>query len=89
MIITTQFYSISIPKPQPILPTPNLSPLETVSFSKSVSQYLFCKEVHCAGTPFFPFSVFLFLIFVLFFRATPVAYGDSQARGPSQPIPQP
>ena len=28
-------------------PTPNLSPLETISFSKSMSQYLFCKEVHC------------------------------------------
>ena len=25
---------------------PNLSPLETLSSSKSVSQYLFCKEVH-------------------------------------------
>ena len=32
MIITTQFYSISIPNPQPIPPTPNLSPLETIVF---------------------------------------------------------
>ena len=40
-------FSISIPNPQYIPPTPNLSPLETISFSKSVSQYLFCKEVHC------------------------------------------
>ena len=47
MIITTQLYSISIPNPQPIPPTPNLSPLETISFPKSVSQYPFCKEVHC------------------------------------------
>ena len=45
-IITTKFYSISIPNPQCIPPTPNLSHLETISFSKSVSQYLFCK-VHC------------------------------------------
>ena len=43
MIITTHFYSISIPQPQSIPPTP-----QTVSVgnSKSVSQYLFCKEVH-------------------------------------------
>ena len=31
-------------------PTPKLSPLKTVSFSKSVSQYLFYKEVHCHCT---------------------------------------
>uniref|UniRef100_A0A8D1YMF7 GTP-binding nuclear protein Ran n=1 Tax=Sus scrofa TaxID=9823 RepID=A0A8D1YMF7_PIG len=37
------------------LPTPNLSPLETISFSKSLSQYLFCKEVHCI--PFFRFCM--------------------------------
>ena len=43
MIITTQFYSLSISNPQRISPPPNLSHLETVSFSKSVSQYLFCK----------------------------------------------
>ena len=55
MIITTQFYSISIPNPQPS-PTPNLSHLETVSFSKSVSQYLLCKEVHCAL-----FNIYLFI----------------------------
>ena len=30
------------PSPQP----PHLSHLETISFSKSVRQYLFCKEVH-------------------------------------------
>ena len=46
MITTIQFYRISIPHPQRIRPPPKLSPLETVSFSKSVSQYLFCKEVH-------------------------------------------
>ena len=46
MIITTQSCSISIPNPQPIPSPPNLSPLETMSFSKSMSQYLFCKEVH-------------------------------------------
>ena len=32
MIITTQFYSISILNPQPIPPCPNLSPLEIVKF---------------------------------------------------------
>ena len=32
MIITTQFYSISIPNPQPIPPPLNLSPLETMFF---------------------------------------------------------
>ena len=47
MNITTQFYSISIPNPQPILPPSNLTSLETLSCSKSVSQYLFCKEVCC------------------------------------------
>ena len=46
MIITIQFYRISIPQPQRIPLPPKLSPLETVSFSKSVSQYLFCEEVH-------------------------------------------
>ena len=47
MIITIQFYSISIPNPRRISLPPRLSPLETISFSKYVSQYLFCKEVHC------------------------------------------
>ena len=46
MIITIQFYRFSIPQPQCIPPPPELSPLKTISFSKSVSQYLFCKEVH-------------------------------------------
>ena len=46
MIITIQFYRISNPQPQHIPPPPKLSPLETMGFSKSVSQYLFCKEVH-------------------------------------------
>ena len=45
MIITTQFYRISIPQSQRIPPPPKLFPLETISFSKSVSQHLFCKEV--------------------------------------------
>ena len=45
-ITTIKFYSISIPNPQWIPPVPNLSHLETISFSKSVSQYLFCK-VYC------------------------------------------
>ena len=31
--------------PSASLPTPNLSCLEIISFSKFVSQYLFCKEV--------------------------------------------
>ena len=47
MIITIQFYRISIPHPQRIPAPPKLSPSEIVSFSKSVSQYLFCKDVHC------------------------------------------
>ena len=46
MITTIQFYRIFIPHPQPIPPTPKLFPLETISFSKSVRRYLFCKEVH-------------------------------------------
>ena len=46
MIMTIQFYMISTPQPQNIPLTLKLSPLETKSFSKSVSQYLFCKEVH-------------------------------------------
>ena len=46
-ILTTQLYSISIPNTQCIPPPSNLSHLETRSFSKSVSWYLFCKEVHC------------------------------------------
>ena len=46
-IITTKFYSISIPNLQCIPPPLNLSPLESTTFSKSVSQYLFCKEVRC------------------------------------------
>ena len=46
MIITIQLYRISIPQLQHIPPTPELSPLETIRFSKSVSQSLFCKEVH-------------------------------------------
>ena len=45
MIITIQFYRISIPQPKHILPPPKLSPPETISFSMSVSQHLFCKEV--------------------------------------------
>ena len=46
-IITVQFYSISIPNLQCTPHPSNLSLLETISFSKSVSQYLFYKEVHC------------------------------------------
>ena len=46
MILTTQFYRISIPQPKHIPQIPKLSPLETISFLKSVSHYLFCKEVH-------------------------------------------
>ena len=45
MIITIQFHRISIPQPQCITPPPKLSHLETISFSKSGSRYLFCKEV--------------------------------------------
>ena len=45
MIITNKFYSISIPNPHHI--PPNSQPVSFGnSFSKSVSQYLFCKEVH-------------------------------------------
>ena len=45
-IIIAQFYSICIPNPSSSLPLPNLSSLETISFSKSMSQYLFGKKVH-------------------------------------------
>ena len=66
MMITTQFYSISIPNPQTVPRLPSLSPLEIISFSNSVSQYLLCKEVHCISPP-------------PLFRAAPMAYGRSQA----------
>ena len=46
-IITTKFYSISIPSPQCIPSSLKLSHLETINFSKSEGQYLFYKEVHC------------------------------------------
>jgi len=36
---------ISIPQPKHIPPLPKLSPPETINFSMSVSQHLFCKEV--------------------------------------------
>ena len=45
MIITIWFHRISIPQPKHIPPPPKLSPPETLSFSMSVSQHLFCKEV--------------------------------------------
>uniref|UniRef100_A0A8D1WIU0 Uncharacterized protein n=1 Tax=Sus scrofa TaxID=9823 RepID=A0A8D1WIU0_PIG len=45
MIITIQFHRISIPQPKHIPPPCKLSPPETISFSMSVSQHLFCKEV--------------------------------------------
>ena len=45
MIITIQFYRISIPQPKHIPRPIKLSPPETISFSVSVSQHLFCKEV--------------------------------------------
>ena len=41
-IITTQFYSISTPNPQ--YSPPNLSPLVTISFPKSVSQICSAKK---------------------------------------------
>ena len=42
--ITTWFYSVSIPNPQPISTT---CLIWKPCFSKSLSQYLFCNEVHC------------------------------------------
>ena len=44
MSITIQFYRNSIPQPQRIPPPPKLSPLEIVSFSRSVSQCLSAKK---------------------------------------------
>ena len=55
MIITIQFYRISIAQLQRIPPPPELSPLEIRSFSKSMSHYLFCKEVQ--SCPFFRFHM--------------------------------
>ena len=80
MIITIQFCRISIPHPQGIPPPPKLSPLETISFSKSVSQYLFCKEVHCVLFYFLFIYLFIYCLFV-FSRASLAAHGGSQARG--------
>ena len=55
MIITTPFYSISIPNPQCIPQAPNLSHLETISFSKSVSQCLQRSSL----CPFFRFYIWV------------------------------
>ena len=44
MIITIQFHRISIPQPQCITPPPKLSPLETISFSKSGSRICSAKK---------------------------------------------
>ena len=65
MIITIQLYRISIPQSKHIPPTPKLSPPETINFSMSVSQHLFCKEV----PSFFRFhmSVIAFDVGVSFF----------------------
>ena len=67
MIITIQFYRISIPQPKDIPPPPKLSPLETISISKSVSQYLFCKEVHSVLFFRFHMSVKAFDVGVLLY----------------------
>ena len=56
MIITIQFYRISIPQPQRISPPPELSPLATISFSKSVSQYLSVLQ-RSSLYPFFRFHI--------------------------------
>ena len=37
----------AFPSQTPVPSPPNLSPLEIISFSKSVHQYLFCREVQC------------------------------------------
>ena len=54
MMITIQFYKISIPQPQHIPPHPELFPLETISFSKSVSQSVLQRSSLC---PFFRFHM--------------------------------
>ena len=52
MIITIQFYRISIPHPQHMPPTPKLSPLETISFFKV------CESVSVLQRNFFFFFSF-------------------------------
>ena len=47
MIITSQFYSVSIPNPQWIPPPPACLTGKPEVF-QSVRPYLFCREVHCA-----------------------------------------
>ena len=37
----------TFPKPLAHPNLPHLSPLVTISFSKPVSQFLFCKKIHC------------------------------------------
>ena len=45
VIITNQLYSISIPNPQSIPPPSNLSHLETISFSRSVTILILILKV--------------------------------------------
>ena len=74
IIITTQFYRISIPNPQRNPHPPNLSPLETISFSKSVSRYLFCKEVHSVLFFISHMSVKTFDVGVSLFESSLLSY---------------
>ena len=54
----------SIPSQTPRLSPRNISPLETISFSESVSQFLFCKEVHCVLFPHVSESIWLWGLIV-------------------------
>ena len=58
MIITTLFYNISIPNPQH---PPTLSPLETVSFSKSVTTVILSHSDHLQSDPAWLLCLLLFI----------------------------
>ena len=79
MIITTQFFSIYIQPPS--YPHPTTVSFQNICFSKSVSQYLFCKEVHyvlcldftCGSLQYWFLTVPLTSLSMITYRSTHVA----------------
>ena len=84
VVITTQFHNISIPNPQPIaaLPPQSVSFGNHKFFKASESVSVLQTSLYPCAPLFFTYVRFLVFVFVFVFsRATPAAYGDSQARG--------